>query len=268
MNHGKWRGLVFCTLFQGHGYIIVLISERVNNYFQLSENNFMGGVFNVIDRIFHLLDERGISPYKLSKELGISSSKITEWKKGSYKPSLDAILMLAKYFDVSADYILGLSPIKEISIEISAKKEPLPLDKVLARDAIGACLSSPSFYDEQISVEAPRHQIKWPKAVHMIERMAKGQLSYDRLNSFLKIATSHTSFEDVEYPTLDEYSLLRKLANKIEQHISMGGISRDELADEFLEHLKAKESDSVKAAALVDELSAALSNTTDNGDYS
>ena len=39
-------------------------------------------------------------------QLGLSSNALSEWKKGKAKPSSDAIIKIAEYFNVSADYLL------------------------------------------------------------------------------------------------------------------------------------------------------------------
>ena len=188
----------------------------------------------------------GTTLKQLEKELGFSNGSISKW--GSSSPSVDKVKMVADYFSVTTDFLLGKG---------RQKKEPLQLDKVLAHYALGACFSSPAFYeDENIPIETPRNQIRWSKAVRSIERKAEGKLSFNRVNSFLKIATGYTGFEDDEYPSLEEYALLRGLAGKIDRFITMGGVSPDDCADAFLEHLKAieasaKESDSEEYAAAI-----------------
>nr|WP_312577705.1 helix-turn-helix domain-containing protein [Sedimentibacter sp.] len=60
----------------------------------------------MIERILKLIKERGITAKKLTDELELSNSAITDWKKGKARPSTDAIIKIANYFNVSADYIL------------------------------------------------------------------------------------------------------------------------------------------------------------------
>jgi len=60
----------------------------------------------VIERILQLIEERGITAYKLTTDLGFSSSSISEWKKGRSSPKADAIIKIAGYFDVTTDYLL------------------------------------------------------------------------------------------------------------------------------------------------------------------
>ena len=60
------------------------------------------------ERLKTLRTERNIGQNLLSKELGLSNASISYWETGKQEPSAQAIFKLAKYFNVSADYILGL----------------------------------------------------------------------------------------------------------------------------------------------------------------
>ena len=62
-----------------------------------------------VERIKQLREEDGLSQAQLAKAVGISQSAIALWELGDRTPSADAIIKLAKFFDVSTDYLLGLS---------------------------------------------------------------------------------------------------------------------------------------------------------------
>lgn len=51
-----------------------------------------------------LRDKKGITDYRVSKETGISTATLSNWKQGNYEPKLDKLLVLAKYFGVSVEY--------------------------------------------------------------------------------------------------------------------------------------------------------------------
>lgn len=57
--------------------------------------------------LFELLKERGITAKKLSDDTGISTGNISEWKSGRVSPSAKKLQVLAEYFGVSTDYLLG-----------------------------------------------------------------------------------------------------------------------------------------------------------------
>lgn len=58
------------------------------------------------DRYSALCKERGESPNSVAKKLGVSSGSITAWKRGTM-PRIETVNMLASFFNVSADYLLG-----------------------------------------------------------------------------------------------------------------------------------------------------------------
>ena len=60
------------------------------------------------ERFSELLSRRGIKPYRLSKEIGVSEGLISNWRSGERRPAMDNIIKLAEYFEVSADYMLGI----------------------------------------------------------------------------------------------------------------------------------------------------------------
>ncbi len=55
-----------------------------------------------------LREEAGLSQQKLADKIGLSSSAIARWELGQSEPGCNAILAYAKFFDVSADYLLNL----------------------------------------------------------------------------------------------------------------------------------------------------------------
>lgn len=55
-----------------------------------------------------LREETGLSQVKLGEKLGISSSEIGHLEVGDCEPNSATLLAYAKFFNVSADYLLGL----------------------------------------------------------------------------------------------------------------------------------------------------------------
>ena len=61
-----------------------------------------------IQRILHLIELADITAKTLTQEAGLSHSAISEWKKGKAKPSADALVRIAEYFEVPIEYLLGM----------------------------------------------------------------------------------------------------------------------------------------------------------------
>lgn len=58
-------------------------------------------------RLLELRTEKGISQKKLAKILQVSSSNISYWEQNKGEPAASNIVKLAKFFNVSTDYLLG-----------------------------------------------------------------------------------------------------------------------------------------------------------------
>lgn len=53
-----------------------------------------------------LLQKYGVTPYKVSKETGISQSTLSDWKRGISTPKTDNMKKIADYFGVSVEYLM------------------------------------------------------------------------------------------------------------------------------------------------------------------
>ena len=60
-----------------------------------------------IERLKELREENKLSQAKLAKATGISQSAIGFWETGKRIPNALAIITLARFFEVSTDYLLG-----------------------------------------------------------------------------------------------------------------------------------------------------------------
>lgn len=65
------------------------------------------------DILKQLRAESGVSQGKLAKSIGVSGGNVSSWESGESKPGYTALCSLAQFFEVSADYLLELSPKKE-----------------------------------------------------------------------------------------------------------------------------------------------------------
>ncbi|MCL2846325.1 MAG: helix-turn-helix domain-containing protein [Firmicutes bacterium] len=60
------------------------------------------------ERLKELRAEKGLSMKTLGKAIGASSASVYDWENCNNMPSADAIYKLAKFFGVSADFLIGL----------------------------------------------------------------------------------------------------------------------------------------------------------------
>lgn len=59
-------------------------------------------------RIKELRQEKELTQNDIAKAINTSQRNISRWENGENEPSSSFIIKLANYFDVSADYLLGL----------------------------------------------------------------------------------------------------------------------------------------------------------------
>jgi len=60
------------------------------------------------ERLKELRIGKGLSQGKLAKETGLTQSSIFYWENAVKIPTAQAVVILAKYFGVTSDYLLGL----------------------------------------------------------------------------------------------------------------------------------------------------------------
>lgn len=60
----------------------------------------------VAERIFKAMSVKGITPYRMSKDLGIAQSTISRWKVSGSVPGTDTLARVSDYLGVTIDYLL------------------------------------------------------------------------------------------------------------------------------------------------------------------
>lgn len=103
-----------------------------------------------------LLKEKGVTPYRVHKETGISTATLSDWKNGKSQPKRDKIEKICEYFEIPTSYFYGddeTSPLtnrdtKEITemlnnMEMMLKQEGLMFDgQPASHEAIDSILSA------------------------------------------------------------------------------------------------------------------------------
>ena len=60
------------------------------------------------ERLVELRNDRGLTAKELEKELGLGNGTVRRWEKEITIPNIEYLVILAEYFGVTADYLLGL----------------------------------------------------------------------------------------------------------------------------------------------------------------
>lgn len=86
--------------------------------------------------LYEFLEPLGVSAYRLSKDLNIPQTRLSQIIKGKRRITADTALRLSKYFGVSAKFWLGLQDDYDLEEERESKKAELSEIKPLLKDAV------------------------------------------------------------------------------------------------------------------------------------
>lgn len=67
-------------------------------------------------KIYELRVSFGWTQVQLSQKLGVTKQTVSNWENDNIQPSIDMLIKLSKIFNVSADYLLGLTPTNSINV--------------------------------------------------------------------------------------------------------------------------------------------------------
>lgn len=61
------------------------------------------------ERIRNLREDKDLTQNELGEQVNMIQRKISYIERGKYEPSIDDIVSLCKFFNVSLDYLLGIN---------------------------------------------------------------------------------------------------------------------------------------------------------------
>ena len=86
----------------------------------------------VYERIKRLCAKKGITIAKLESDLGFGNASIKKWEK-MCSPSIDKVVKVATYFDVSIDYLMGRSDIEISMFELVGDEDIISFQRARER---------------------------------------------------------------------------------------------------------------------------------------
>ena len=86
----------------------------------------MNAKYFLPERLAQARNEKGLSQCETAKALGISRGRVANYEKGNRRPDPSIIKQMAIFYNVSADWLLGLTD------------DPRPSDKIIADAAAQA----------------------------------------------------------------------------------------------------------------------------------
>ncbi|MDE6276069.1 MAG: helix-turn-helix domain-containing protein [Clostridia bacterium] len=64
-----------------------------------------------VKRLKELRKEKNLTQVQLAKATKLTASAISSWENNTRMPNAQAIITLAKFFEVTTDYLLGVSEV-------------------------------------------------------------------------------------------------------------------------------------------------------------
>lgn len=88
-------------------------------------------------RLIELRTDLNITQSFIAEKIGVDRSTFAKYESGKHQPSLENLIALAKYFNVTTDYILGLSDQKNTCISDFTDEEICFIKKYRELDSRG-----------------------------------------------------------------------------------------------------------------------------------
>lgn len=68
-------------------------------------------------RIYEQRTLHGWSQIQLASRLNITKQTVSNWENGNIQPSIEMLIRLARLFQVSTDYLLGLDELTQLNVD-------------------------------------------------------------------------------------------------------------------------------------------------------
>lgn len=81
-----------------------------------------------------LLNDHGVTAYRVAKETGITTATLTSWKQGKYTPKREKLQKIADYFEVSLEYLMTGQENTDIRKENTlTSKDERDIEKIISQ---------------------------------------------------------------------------------------------------------------------------------------
>lgn len=78
-----------------------------------------------------LLQKYDVTPYRVSKETGVTQTALSNWKTGRSTPTTKTLQKIADYFGVTIDYLMTGEVAEEDNKKVLTPKDEKDIEKIL-----------------------------------------------------------------------------------------------------------------------------------------
>jgi len=147
-------------------------------------------------RLRELMDGREAKTEELANAVGIGSSAVRMWYTGYARPDIEKIPAICKFYEVSADWLLGLSDAQSVEMESRQISKETGLSD-------HALLNLMSLNDQATNGEAPYPKLSAQEQLWLINRFIEELDTVytiaDKANMYVNIRNAVEDFEVAEY---------------------------------------------------------------------
>lgn len=114
-----------------------------------------------------LIQKKGITPYKVSKETGVTQTALSNWKSGKSTPTTKTLQKIADYLGVTIDYLMTGEEKKEANAYYLNEETAATAQKIFEDDKV--------LFDVYRSTDKER-LVEYAKKLKALRDMEEGSL--------------------------------------------------------------------------------------------
>ena len=160
-------------------------------------------------RLRELMDGRDAKTEDLAKAVGIGSSAVRMWYTGYARPDIEKIPAICKFYEVSADWLLGLSDAQSVDMESRqiSKETGLSDHALLNLFQLNNVPRNPKQGEGVYSQESVKEML-W-LINHFIQNIDTVYEIADKANAYVNIRNAAEEFEVMEYDGTSAITLMQ-----------------------------------------------------------
>ena len=85
----------------------------------------------IAEKIKELRINGNLTQSDIAKKLGVTRSSVNAWEMGISVPSTQYIVLLSEFFDVSSDFLLGISKTSTINVSGLSEREIVAVHEIV-----------------------------------------------------------------------------------------------------------------------------------------
>lgn len=154
------------------------------------------------ERITSLLESRGVTQKDLATVVGVHQNVISYWCRSVRMPGAEQIVVMAKYFNVSSDYLLGLSDEETVDQDIQSVCSMTGLSAKSVNAIIQLMKSDPSIPGDDSISRAVNMVLSTPHVLNALASSISGVMECCELGrDYLKEERPPLSRFAIDYQT-------------------------------------------------------------------